>query len=103
MGKDKVVLAYSGGLDTSVAIKWLQEKYDVSVIATVVDVGQPEDLTLVQRKALNVGALSAMVVDAKEEFARDYIAPALTANALYQRKYPLPTALARPLIAKKLV
>lgn len=103
MSKEKVVLAYSGGLDTSVAIKWLREKYDVDVIAVIVDVGQPENLLAVQRKALTMGAISALVVDAEAEFARDFIAPAIQANALYQRKYSLGTALARPLIAKVLV
>lgn len=103
MSKEKVVLAYSGGLDTSVAVKWLREKYDVDVIAVAVDVGQPENLLMVQRKALTVGAVSSLVIDAEAEFARDFIAPAIQANALYQRKYPLGTALARPLIAKLLV
>ncbi len=103
MSKEKVVLAYSGGLDTSVAIKWLREKYEVDVIAVAIDVGQPENLLAVQRKALALGAVGSLVVDAEAEFARDFIAPAIQANALYQRKYPLATALSRPLIAKKLV
>src|SRR3972149_2276511 len=103
MSKEKVVLAYSGGLDPSVAIKWLREKYDVDVIAVVVDIGQPENLLLIQRKALTLGAAGAYVIDAENEFAVDFIAPAIQANALYERKYPLATALARPLIAKKLV
>jgi argininosuccinate synthase len=103
MTREKAVLAYSGGLDTTVAIKWLQEKYDLDVIAAIVDVGQPENLMEVQRKALTIGAMSCLVIDAQREFADDYIAPAIQANALYERKYPLPTALARPLIAKKLV
>lgn len=86
MSKEKVVLAYSGGLDTSVAIKWLREKYDVDVIAVAVDVGQPENLLLVQRKALTMGAISSLVIDAEAEFARDFIAPAIQANAVYQRR-----------------
>lgn len=103
MSKEKVVLAYSGGLDTSVAVKWLGEKYNVDVVAAAVDVGQPDDLEAVRAKALRVGAVDSIVVDAKREFADEYIAPALAANAMYERKYPLPTALARPLIAAKLV
>lgn len=103
MSKEKVVLAYSGGLDTSVAVKWLQEKYDVDVVAVAINVGQPEDMAAVQRKALTVGAISSVVVDAEKEFAADYIGPAIKANAVYERKYPLATALARPLIARKLV
>jgi argininosuccinate synthase len=103
MTRDKVVLAYSGGLDTSVAIKWLQEKYSVDVIAAAVDVGQPDDLSAVQAKATRSGAAESLVIDAKQPFADDFIAPALAANALYERRYPLPTALARPLIAAMLV
>ncbi len=103
MTRDKVVLAYSGGLDTSVAIKWLQEKYSVDVIAAAVDVGQPDDLSAVQAKATRSGATESLVIDAKQPFADDFIAPALAANALYERRYPLPTALARPLIAAMLV
>ncbi|MCK4267966.1 MAG: argininosuccinate synthase, partial [Actinomycetia bacterium] len=103
MSKSKVVLAYSGGLDTSVAIKWLREEYDLDVIAAVVNVGQEENLLMIQRKALTMGAISSLVVDAEAEYVNDFIEPALQGNALYQRKYPLATALARPLIAKKLV
>ncbi len=103
MSKSKVVLAYSGGLDTSVAIKWLREEYDLDVIAAVVNVGQEENLLMIQRKALTMGAISSLVVDAEAEYVNDFIKPALQGNALYQRKYPLATALARPLIAKKLV
>lgn len=98
----KVVLAYSGGLDTSVAIKWLQEK-GYEVIALAVDVGQPDDLRAVGEKALKIGAIESLVIDAKEEFAKDFVIPALKANAIYENKYPLATALARPLIAKYLV
>lgn len=101
--KDRVVLAYSGGLDTSVAVKWLHENYDLEVIAVAVDVGQGGDLEEVRNKALRVGAVHSEMVDAKKAFAEKYIAPAIKANALYERKYPLATALSRPLIAKILV
>ena len=99
----KVVLAYSGGLDTSVAIKWLKEKYGLDVVAVTIDVGEGKDLDFIREKALKVGAVSAHVINAEEEFAKDYLFPALKANALYEGKYPLATALARPLIAKILV
>jgi len=101
--KDKVVLAYSGGLDTSAAIKWLQEKYDLDVIALTIDVGNEKDFSAIQKKALKVGAVKALVVDAKETFVQKFIFPALQANAVYEGYYPLATALARPLIAKLLV
>lgn len=101
--KDRVVLAYSGGLDTSVAIKWLEENYDLEVIAVAVDVGQGGDLEAVKSKALKIGAVHSEVVDAKKAFAEKFIAPALKANALYEQKYPLATSLSRPLIAKILV
>ncbi|MCM3539886.1 argininosuccinate synthase [Priestia endophytica] len=102
MAKEKVVLAYSGGLDTSVAIKWLQEKgYDV--VACCLDVGEGKDLDFVQSKALSVGAISSHVIDAKEEFANVYALAALQAHTLYEGKYPLVSALSRPLIAAKLV
>lgn len=99
----KVVLAYSGGLDTSVAIKWLQENYQAQVIAVIVDIGQPENLMLAQRKALTVGASESLIINAQEEFVNSFIAPALQSNLSYQKQYPLATALARPLIAKLLV
>lgn len=99
----KVVLAYSGGLDTSVAIKWLKEKYGLDVVAVTIDVGEGKDLDFVKEKALKIGAVSAHVINAQEEFAQDYLWPALKANAVYEDKYPLATALARPLIAKILV
>lgn len=100
---DKVVLAYSGGLDTSVAIRWLQEKYDMDVIAVTVDVGSERDLPTIREKALKVGASKALVVDAKDLFVKYFIFPALQAGAIYEGTYPLATALARPLISKILV
>lgn len=96
---DKVVLAYSGGLDTSVILKWLQEK-GYEVIAYVADVGQREDFAEVERKALSTGAKSVVIKDLKREFVTDYIFPALWGNAVYEGRYLLGTALARPLIAK---
>ena len=103
MAKEKIVLAYSGGLDTSVAIKWLQEKYGYDVIALSVDVGEEKDWDFIKEKALKVGAVKAYVVDAKELFAKQFLLPALKANALYEGKYPLVSALSRPLIAQLLV
>ncbi|UCH42484.1 MAG: argininosuccinate synthase [Dehalococcoidales bacterium] len=100
---EKIVLAYSGGLDTSVAIKWLQEKYNMDVIAVTIDVGNERDFTAVRQKALDTGAIKAVVIDAKELFVRHFIFPALQANALYEGQYPLATALSRPLMAKLLV
>jgi argininosuccinate synthase len=101
--KDKVVLAYSGGLDTSAAITWIAEKYDVGVIALSVDLGMQRNYESIRRKALKVGAVKALVVDAKDAFVRDFVFPALQAGAIYEGEYPLATALARPLIAKLLV
>lgn len=103
MEKEKIVLAYSGGLDTSVAIKWLQEKYNYDVIAVAMDVGEGKDLDFIQQKALNVGAIKSYVFDVKKDFAEEFILPALKANALYEGKYPLVSALSRPLISKWLV
>ncbi|WP_198153331.1 argininosuccinate synthase [Thermotalea metallivorans] len=103
MEKQKVVLAYSGGLDTSVILKWLEENYGYEVIAVCVDVGQEEDLIAVQKKALSTGAAKAYVVDVKEEFITNYIFPTLKAGAVYEDDYLLGTSFARPLIAKKLV
>ena len=100
---EKVVLAYSGGVDTSVAIKWLQEKYDLEVIAFSVDVGNEPDFTGIREKALKLGAVKAIVADAREAFVDEFVFPALKANALYQGQYPLATALARPLMARLLV
>lgn len=100
---DKVVLAYSGGLDTSVAIRWLKETYNLDVIAVTVDVGNERTFSLIREKALNTGAVKAVVIDAKEEFVSDYVFPALKGDAIYEGEYPLATALSRPLIAKLLV
>lgn len=99
---DKVVLAYSGGLDTSVAIRWLQEKC-LDVIAVTVDVGNERDFSLIQQKARDAGATKALVQDARKTFITDFIFPALKADALYEGHYPLATALSRPLIAQILV
>jgi argininosuccinate synthase len=100
---DRVVLAYSGGLDTSVGIGWLRDATGKDVVALVVDVGQGgDDLEAVRQRALDCGAVESLVVDAKDEFADEYIVPALRANALYQKRYPLVSALSRPLIAKHL-
>ncbi|MDT2045197.1 MULTISPECIES: argininosuccinate synthase [Bacillaceae] len=102
MSNPKIVLAYSGGLDTSVAIKWLQEKgYDV--VACCLDVGEGKDLNFIKEKAITVGAVASHVIDAKEEYANIYALAALQAHTLYEGKYPLVSALSRPLIAKKLV
>lgn len=101
--KEKVILAYSGGLDTSVAIRWLQENYDLEVVALAADLGQPGDLEAVRKKALDIGAVDALILDLKRTFAEEYVLPALKANALYEGKYPLATSLARPLIASALV
>lgn len=100
---DKVVLAYSGGLDTSVAIKWLKEKYNLDVIAVCIDVGNERDFSTIQQKALDVGAVKSLVKDAKELFVNHFVFPALKANAIYEGQYPLATALGRPLMAKLLV
>ncbi len=100
---DKIVLAYSGGLDTSVAIKWLTEKYKMAVIALTIDIGGVSDLQMIQQKALKIGAVKALTVDAKKVFVDSFVFPALKANAVYEGQYPLATALGRPLIAKLLV
>ncbi len=100
---EKVILAYSGGLDTSVAIKWLNETYHLDVIAVTVDVGNERDFQSIQEKALRTGATKAFVHDAKDDFVRFFAFPSLQAGAIYEERYPLATALARPLIAKVLV
>src|ERR671918_2434846 len=97
----RVLLLYSGGLDTSVMLKWIQDEYEAEVVALTVNLGQPgEDYEVVKGKAMQLGALDAHVVDAREEFAREYVLPAIQANADYGDGYPLFTALGRPLIAK---
>jgi argininosuccinate synthase len=101
---NKVVLAYSGGLDTSIAIPWLEEKYGVKVIPVIADVGQQSgEFEDALKRAKDIGAIKTYNVDVKKEFAEEYIWPALKANALYEGDYPIATALARPLISKKLV
>ncbi|MBT0923785.1 argininosuccinate synthase [Streptococcus lutetiensis] len=101
MSKEKVILAYSGGLDTSVAITWLMKDYDV--VAVCMDVGEGKDLDFIHDKALKVGAVESYVLDVKDEFAEEYVLPALQAHAYYEQKYPLISALSRPVISKKLV
>ena len=97
----RVLLLYSGGLDTSVMLKWIQDEYEAEVVALTVNLGQPDDdFEVIKGKAMNLGALECEVIDAREDFARDYVAPAIKANALYGGGYPLFTALGRPLIAK---
>ncbi len=101
--KEKVVLAYSGGLDTSVAIKWIQENYDYDVVALTIDLGSEPDLPAIRQRALDVGAIDAKVVDARDLFLQYFAFPALQAGAMYEKVYPLATAIGRPLIAKLLV
>jgi len=101
--KKKVVLAYSGGLDTTVIIPWLKENYDYDVIAVCVDVGQGKETDGLEQKALATGAIKYYILDVSEEFVQDYVFPALKAGAVYEKKYLLGTSIARPLIAKKLV
>lgn len=101
--KDKVILAYSGGLDTSVCIRYLQKLHNLDVITVTVDCGQDDDFDLINRRALEIGAIEHIYIDAKKEFVTDYVIPCIKANGLYQGKYPLATALARPLIAKKII
>ena len=101
MSKEKVILAYSGGLDASVAITWLMKDYDV--VAVCMDVGEGKDLDFIHDKALKVGAVESYVLDVKDEFAEEYVLPALQAHTYYEQKYPLISALSRPVISKKLV
>jgi argininosuccinate synthase len=97
----RVVLLYSGGLDTSVMLKWIQDQYDAEVVALCIDLGQPtDDFEAIRQKAIDLGAVASLVVDAKQEFVRDYVGPSIRANARYQGTYPLFTALGRPLLAK---
>lgn len=101
--KRKIVLAYSGGLDTSIILKWLQEEYNADIIAYAADVGLEEELDGLEEKALKTGAVQAHVLDLKEEFVRDYVFQAIKANAVYEDYYLLGTSLARPVIAKHMV
>ena len=101
--KEKVVLAYSGGLDTSIIIPWLRENYDYEVIAMAADVGQGEELESLNEKAIKSGASKLYIEDLKEEFVTGYIFPTLKAGAVYEGKYLLGTSFARPIIAKRLV
>ena len=102
--REKVVLAYSGGLDTSICIKWLMDEHNMDVIAVVGEVGQEhEGLEAIRQKALKTGAIEAYVVDMREEFVNEYLTDAIRANALYENKYPLLSALSRPVISKHLV
>ena len=98
-----VALAFSGGLDTSVCVKWLQLKYDADVVTVTLDLGQHDDMDEIERRSRAIGAKNHYTIDAKSEFLKDYVFPAVKANALYEGKYPLSTALGRPLIGKKLV
>src|SRR5947209_11288188 len=100
----RIVLAYSGGLDTSVAIGWIAEETGAEVVAVAADVGQGgEDLDVIRQRALDCGAVEAVVLDVRAEYAQDYCLPALRANALYMDRYPLVSALSRPIIVKHLV
>ena len=104
MAREKCVLAYSGGLDTSVCIQWLINERDLDVITLLVDVGQDcADLEFARQKALNCGAIESIVMDVRDEFCEDMCCKAIAANGLYENKYPLLSALSRPLISAKLV
>lgn len=100
---DTVILAYSGGLDTSVAIKWIPEKYGLQVIALTIDMGSERNLPEIRQRALDVGAVDALVVDGRDIFIKHFAFPALQAGAIYEKEYPLATAIGRPWIAKLLV
>ena len=100
---ERIVLAYSGGLDTSVAIPWLAEKYQAEIVAVTLDLGQGRELDDVRERAMAVGAVRCHVLDVRAEFAEHYVLPSLQAGALYEGQYPLATALGRPLIAQQLV
>lgn len=103
MAKKKIVLAYSGGLDTSIILTWLKEQYDCEVIAVCCDAGQKEDFKEIEEKAYKTGASKAYILDIKKEFVEDYIWPVMKAGAVYEGAYLLGTSMARPLMAKKLV
>ena len=98
--REKVVLAYSGGLDTSVAVQWLTDKYKMDVITLCVDLGGVTDVEGIRKKALKLGAIKSIAVDARKEFVNEYVSQAIKADALYEGQYPLATALGRPLMAK---
>ncbi len=102
MPKDTILLAYSGGLDTSVCVKWLQEKHNANVVTLTIDLGMV-DMAPIRQRALDIGAADALTVDGREEFVKNYVFPALQAGAVYEEQYPLATALGRPLIAKYMV
>src|SRR5207248_509809 len=101
--KMKIVLAYSGGLDTSVILRWLKENYRAEIIAFCADIGQEEELAGLDQKALGTGATECVIDDLREEFARDFIFPMMQAGAIYEGQYFLGTSIARPLIAKRMV
>ena len=104
MSKEKVVLAYSGGLDTSVCVKWLQDEKNLDVVCVCGNVGQEEtDLDAKKQKALDLGVLDCQVLDLRDEFSDEFLTKAIAANSMYENKYPLLSALSRPLLAKKLV
>src|SRR6202521_6330441 len=96
----KIVLAYSGGLDTSIILRWLKENYEAEIIAFCADIGQEEELDGLEKKALKTGASKCVIEDLREEFARDFIFPMVQAGAIYESQYYLGTSIARPLIAK---
>src|ERR1700747_516249 len=103
MARDKVILAYSGGLDTSVMVPWIGEKYNPGVGTFTVDLGEGEDIERIRQKALKTGAVDAVAIDARNLFVDNFVFPSLMAGAVYEGKYPLDTALGRPLIAKLMV
>src|SRR5260221_14463458 len=100
MPREKVILAYSGGLDTSVMVPWIGEKYNLDVVAFTVDLGQGEDIERIRQKALKTGAVDAVAIDARNLFVDLFVWPALIAGAIYEGKYPLDSELVRPMIAK---
>jgi len=104
VAREKCILAYSGGLDTSVAIKWIDENYDLDVIAVCIDVGQErQDLEFVREKAIGIGAVESLALDVRDEYVDEYLSEAIKANSMYENKYPLVSALSRPIIVKKMV
>ena len=103
MGREKVILAYSGGLDTSVAVKWINEKYNMDVVTYTCDLGQGRDLKKIEEKAKTTGAIETVVEDMRNMFVDIFVWPSLMAGTMYEGKYPLATALGRPLIAHRMV